>query len=256
MAVSSAAGRPASVPLEYERMLISSDGSTILATRIPAQRRTMRKAPRQQRSRATVDAIVEAAARILARRGWAHFTTNEVATVAGVSIGSLYQYFPNKLALAEAIRRRHLDDVLGVLSAAAGDDETLTLERRAARLIDGVIAAHAVNQTLHRVLLDEVPLTRSSQDAFERDYLQHYRHLIAAGASRRHEARDEIAARVLSAAVEGVVHDAARRGELASSALKAELGELVCAYLRLRAPTKESGGAAARGRRRSPRRSR
>jgi AcrR family transcriptional regulator len=56
-----------------------------------------------------VDAIVEAAALILARRGWAHFTTNEVAEIAGVSVGSLYQYFPNKLALAVAIRRRQLD---------------------------------------------------------------------------------------------------------------------------------------------------
>lgn len=216
-----------------------------MATRIPAQRRTMRKAPQQQRSRATVDAIVEAAARILARRGWARFTTNEVATVAGVSIGSLYQYFPNKLALAEAIRRRHLDEVLGVLSAAAKGSETVSLQKRVARLIDGVIAAHAVDQTLHRVLLDEVPLTRSSQEAFERDYLQHYRHLIAAGTGRRDETRDDVAARVLSSAVEGVVHAAARRGELASSALKAELGDLVCAYLRVRTPAND---AAPRGR--------
>ena len=74
----------------------------------------MRKAPRQQRSRATVDVIVEAAARVLGRRGWARFTTNEIAAVAGVSVGSLYQYFPNKLAIAEAIRQRHLDEVLRV----------------------------------------------------------------------------------------------------------------------------------------------
>lgn len=191
----------------------------------------MRKAPQQQRSRATVDAIVEAAARILARRGWASFTTNEVAALAGVSVGSLYQYFPNKLALAEAIRRRHLDAVLAALSVSGEDDERLTLERRVARLIDGVIAAHSVNQALHRVLLDEVPLTpRSSQDAFELEYLQRYQDIVAAGPRRR--AGSELAARVLSAAVEGVVHAAARRGELGSPALKAELGKLVSAYLR------------------------
>ncbi|MBN8888614.1 MAG: TetR/AcrR family transcriptional regulator [Rudaea sp.] len=204
-----------------------------MATRIRAQRRSMRKAPQQQRSRATVDAIVEAAARILARRGWAGFTTNEVAAVAGVSVGSLYQYFPNKLALAEAIRRRHLDAVLAALSVSGGDDEGLTLERRVARLIDGVVAAHSVNQALHHVLLDEVPLTpRSSQDAFEIEYLQRYQTIVAAGSGRR--AGGELAARVLSAAVEGVVHAAARRGELGSPALKAELGKLVSAYLRSR----------------------
>lgn len=184
----------------------------------------MRKAPRQQRSRATVDAIVEAAARVLARRGWARFTTNEAAAVAGVSIGSLYQYFPNKLALAEAIRRRHLDEVLAVLPAASG--EPVGLERRVERLIDGVVAAHAVDQALHRVLLDEVPLApRSSQERFEAEYLQRYRVLIAASARGHGDERDAIAARVLSAAVEGVVHAAARRGELTAPALRAELGD-------------------------------
>lgn len=53
-----------------------------------------RKTPRQQRSQATVDAMVDAAARILATDGFAMMSTNRVAGVAGVSIGSLYQYFP------------------------------------------------------------------------------------------------------------------------------------------------------------------
>ncbi len=56
----------------------------------------MRKQPSQARSKATVDAIVEAAARILGDQGWAGFTTNKVAEAAGVSIGSYYQYFPDK----------------------------------------------------------------------------------------------------------------------------------------------------------------
>lgn len=68
-----------------------------------------RKRPHQQRSAATVDAILEAAARILERRGLDALTTNAVAALAGVSIGSLYQYFPGKAAiLAELIRRERL----------------------------------------------------------------------------------------------------------------------------------------------------
>src|ERR1700712_224122 len=128
-----------------------------MATRVPLEQASVRKAPQQQRSRATVDTIVEAAARVLARRGWADFTTNETASVGGVSVGSIYQYFPNKLALAEEIRKRHLEAVLAAISGSEERDAA-TLEDRAAKLIDGVIAAHNIDQDLHRVLLDEVPL--------------------------------------------------------------------------------------------------
>ncbi|WP_210266307.1 TetR/AcrR family transcriptional regulator [Mesorhizobium sp. NZP2077] len=180
-----------------------------------------------------MDTIVEAAARVLARRGWADFTTNETASVGGVSVGSIYQYFPNKLALAEEIRKRHLDAVLAAISGPDKSDAAITLEHRAARLIDGVVAAHNVDQDLHRVLLDEVPLAaRSTQDQFEAEYLRRYRSVIVSAAGKTDPGRDDIAGRVLSGAVEGVVHSAARHGELDSPALRAELIELVCAYLR------------------------
>jgi len=194
----------------------------------------MRKAPRQQRSRVTVDVIVEAATRVLARRGWARFTTNEIAAVAGVSVGSLYQYFPNKLAIAEAIRQRHLDEVLVALSGAGNDNEAIPLDQRAARFADGVIAAHSVDEALHRVLLDEVPLVaRSSYAEFEAEYQRRYRALIAASAGANGAAGDdETAARVLSSAVEGVVHAAAHRGDLGLPALRSELVRLILAYLR------------------------
>ncbi|MBN8752509.1 MULTISPECIES: TetR/AcrR family transcriptional regulator [Variovorax] len=193
----------------------------------------MRKAPRQQRSRATVDVIVEAAARVLGRRGWARFTTNEIAAVAGVSVGSLYQYFPNKLAIAEAIRQRHLDEVLRVLSAADEQSETLALEQRVGRFIDGVIAAHSIDQALHHVLVDEVPLgARSSYVAFEAEYQRRYRGLLAAADERSDDDGAVMAARMLSSAVEGVVHSAAGRNELGSAALRTELVRLILAYLR------------------------
>ena len=185
-----------------------------------------------------VDSIIEAATRILAQRGWADFKTNEVAEVAGVSIGSLYQYFPDKLGLAEEIRQRHLDAVLAVLSLSGDGRETSTLDQRVARLIEGVIAVHSVDQVLHRVLLEEVPfVVRSNYEAFEKEYQGRYRDLIVASSGRCHNARDEVAGRMLAAAVEGVVHAAARYGELASPVLKAELGQMVWAYLRDRSAT-------------------
>ena len=65
-----------------------------------------RKTPVQARSQATVDTILDAAARVLVRDGYGAFTTNRVAARAGVSVGSLYQYFPNKEALLAKLKAR------------------------------------------------------------------------------------------------------------------------------------------------------
>ena len=67
-----------------------------------------RKSPRQGRSQRTVDRIVEAAARVFNEAGYPSATTNGIAAEARVSIGSLYQYFPNKDALLIEIARRHV----------------------------------------------------------------------------------------------------------------------------------------------------
>ena len=183
-----------------------------------------------------VATILEATARVLARRGWAKFTTNEVAAVAGISVGSLYQYFPNKLALAEALRECHLDEVLAALPEPGRGAERVSLARRVARLVEGVIAAHSVDPALHRILLGEVPLVdRSVHEAFEVAYRQRYLGVIQASPGARDEARDAMAAAVLAAAVEGVVHAAARTGTLASPLLPRELEHLVQGYLRERA---------------------
>ena len=204
-----------------------------MATRLSSQRRTVRRTPKQQRSRDTVDVIIEAAARVLAKSGWAKFTTNEVARVAGVSVGSLYQYFPSKLALAEAIRQRHLLMVLSVLPDPGNRDVAMSLERRVAKLVDGVIAAHSVSPKLHRVLLDEVPLVaRSSQEIFEAEYLRRYQTLIDDSSKRTIQSDGSMPALVLAAAVEGAVHAAARHGKLDLPDLKTELNAMLCAYLR------------------------
>ncbi|MFS6749767.1 TetR/AcrR family transcriptional regulator, partial [Staphylococcus aureus] len=123
-----------------------------MTTRIPAPASTVRKAPRQARSRATIEAMLDATARILGERGWAGITTNAVAETAGVSIGSLYQYFPNKLALVEAVRQRHFDEVLAVLRAAT--DPEAPRARRVTAFVDGMIAAHGRYPAAHRALLE------------------------------------------------------------------------------------------------------
>jgi AcrR family transcriptional regulator len=189
----------------------------------------MRKEPRQARSRATVDAIVQAGARVLGDQGWAGFTTNKVAEVAGVSIGSLYQYFPDKLSLIEAVRSHHFEDVLRVIRKAMDRDRPV--RQFAEALVDGMIDAHLEHPALHRVMLDEVPGhadARAAHDSFRAEYLSRY---AAAIAPYRRIAKRQRIAEVLSSAVEGVIHNAARRGELKAPELKRELVHLICAYL-------------------------
>src|SRR5688500_4830294 len=70
-----------------------------------------RKAPQQDRSKVTVDAILDAAAELLERRGYVRMTTNSVAKRAGVSVGSLYQYFPSKEALIVGLLGRYTEEV-------------------------------------------------------------------------------------------------------------------------------------------------
>lgn len=202
-----------------------------MSTRIPAVPSAMRKAPRQARSQATVQAIVTAAARILGERGWAGFTTNAVAALAGVSIGSLYQYFPDKRALVDAVRRAHTDDVLAAMDRALAG--TQPLARRADLLVRGLVAAHSVHPGLHRVLLDASP-RHAPGDAAQADVearlLAGY-DVLAGQSAGGPKASRRARAQVLADAVDGVIHNAARRGTLQSPRLRRELVRLICAQL-------------------------
>lgn len=203
-----------------------------MSTRIQNPGSLMRKRPQQARSRALVEAIVEAGARILGRLGWAGFTTNAVAEAAGVSVGSLYQYFPDKHALIGAIRRRHLQDCL----CAVRDKRYLPtgqqpLRRIAQALVDAMIAVHAEHPGLHRALLDELPLDEATSDPhspFEQEYLTNFQEIAAAcGAG---EAARTIGT-IVSDLVDGVIHNAVRRGTLKEPAIREELVEVLVLYL-------------------------
>lgn len=113
---------------------------------------TPRKAPRQARSQATVTAILDAAARVLVERGYAATNTNLVAERAGVSVGSLYQYFPNKDALIAALHERHAREMNEVVERALVECEGLGFEAALTLLLEGLVEAHRVEAGLHRVL--------------------------------------------------------------------------------------------------------
>jgi AcrR family transcriptional regulator len=111
-----------------------------------------RKSPRQARSRAAVEAIVEAAARILEMEGPAGFNTNAVARMAGVSIGSLYQYFPGKAALIAELSRRNAEAALAGLAEAAECTAGQPILARLRAFVRFAIAQQSARPRLARVL--------------------------------------------------------------------------------------------------------
>lgn len=134
-----------------------------------------RKAPRQRRSQQTVDRIVEAAARVFDEDGYSSTTTNEIAAQAGVSIGSLYQYFPNKDSLLSEIARRHISGSLAAFDELMnGVGPEVPLGPMIGHVIDLLVDQHE-HDRLHLLIAHRAPRTAEIEQELER--AQH--HLIA-----------------------------------------------------------------------------
>jgi len=105
-----------------------------------------------------VDTILDAMSRVLVERGYAKTNTNLVAESAGISVGSLYQYFPNKDALIFALRERHVTRMLGLFEdVAAHIDAAGSLHSDFEALIGALVAAHLLEPELNRILEEEFP---------------------------------------------------------------------------------------------------
>ncbi|MBW7965983.1 TetR/AcrR family transcriptional regulator [Bradyrhizobium sp. BR 10261] len=129
-----------------------------------------RKSASQQRSRATVDALVEATARILVKDGFEKTSTNRIAEIAGVSVGSLYQYFPSKEALVAAVIDRHNEEIMAIVRAALIEVADMPIEKAVRRLVTVAIEAHRINPKLHRVLAEQIPRAgKLDVEAFNRE---------------------------------------------------------------------------------------
>src|ERR1700728_3135150 len=100
-----------------------------------------RKLPVQARSAASVHAILEATIQVLLHVGKERLTTTRVAQRAGVSVGTLYQYFPNKKALLQAALKRHLDEVARAVELVCHEQRGLPLEQMATALITAFLQA-------------------------------------------------------------------------------------------------------------------
>jgi AcrR family transcriptional regulator len=132
-----------------------------------------RKSPRQARSRQMVEAILDATARVLGKSGYARLTTNQVAEVAGVSVGSLYQYFPSKEALVDAVLDRHLGNVRTALLAGMTDLHALPLRAKVRGLLGLLAAAIGAHADMQRTLITELPLGRRRERQAEAEQHMH-----------------------------------------------------------------------------------
>jgi AcrR family transcriptional regulator len=100
-----------------------------------------RKSPVQARSTASVDAILEATLQVLLDVGKERLTTTRVASRAGVSVGTLYQYFPNKRALLQAALKRHLDRVTEAVEQVCQEQTGNPVQNMATALVDAFLKA-------------------------------------------------------------------------------------------------------------------
>jgi AcrR family transcriptional regulator len=197
-----------------------------------------RKNASQERSRATVDALVEATARILVREGFDKASTNRIAEKAGVSVGSLYQYFPSKEALVAAVIDRHQQELTQFARRTLADVATLPMRQAVRRLVLAGIEAHRIDPKLHRVVAEQIPRTGRLENvatfnrqnyALFREYLERHRDEFRA-------VDLELAAFVCVTSIEALTHNAVlHRSELLSDegmgALVDEATRLIVRYL-------------------------
>jgi AcrR family transcriptional regulator len=182
-----------------------------------------RRIPRQSRSRQTVDAVLAAVPLVLKRHGTESITTNRIAEVAGVSIGSFYQYFPDKRSVFSALHERHVADVRSVLERHVAAHGSSSFSAFVVDLVEELVDLHSVDAPLHQLIsvaVDERP--------------EHFRSALRATFA------DAIAQRgaenmnrtlfVLPNLVEGVVHGVAESSSISSDA-KGEAVKATRAYL-------------------------
>lgn len=176
-----------------------------------------RRRPRQERARATFDAILVAAREIIARDGYASLTTNKVADRAGASIGSLYQYFPNKETILVTLLEEHMAGLRPLIEESLNElaDPEVAFSEALHRMFVRLIARHRdADPRLQWVLGQEVPRPPHVREAQRRQEAQYTARVATILATRRDVAttRPEIAALVLvqatSALTRWLVHDA------------------------------------------------
>jgi AcrR family transcriptional regulator len=198
-----------------------------------------RKHASQERSRATVDALIEATARILVREGFDKASTNRIAEKAGVSVGSLYQYYPGKEALVAAVIDRHNQDLMKVVRSAFAEVAGLPIEQAVRRLVGVAVEAHRIDPRLHRVLAEQIPRTGRLEnvEAFNREAHALFKAYLQSRSDEFRAVDLNLAAFVCVTSIEALAHTAVlyqseSLSDRTVGALVDETTRLVMGYLR------------------------
>jgi AcrR family transcriptional regulator len=203
---------------------------------VPRRPRTApRHTPSQRRAQDTVDVLLEATELVLADKGFAATTTNHIAEAAGVSIGSLYHYFPSKEALVEAVVHRMWARELAVLEAHAAELAAGPLDVAVRAIVGDLVAVMAARRELYRRWYAEASHL-GSLDAGLEITARGVAALEAVFARRAAELRPrnlafaaDLVVKMVLAMVRTGARDWAR--EIRSGELAAEISDMVVRYL-------------------------
>jgi len=193
-----------------------------------------RKQPQQARSEELVSAILEAAIQVLAKEGFHRFTTARVAEKAGVSVGSLYQYFPNKAAILFRLQSDEWRDTNEMLRAILADDSTPP-SARLRKLVHAFIKSECDEADVRHALDGAAPLyrdapeTRKAMAAGQRTFVD----FIAQALPKATEDRRALVVDVITATLSGVGRDFSTRRRSAAeiTGFADGLADMLCSYL-------------------------
>lgn len=203
--------------------------------RSKAARESTRRKPQQRRARQTVEAILDAVLRIVKREGVSRVTTNRIAEVAGVSIGSVYQYFPDRRSIFVALHRRHVEEIDRLVERTLVEHAECSLEALMRAMVEAMIDAHAGDPEVYDLLFSEVPHRADGTGDFAVRLHKAFRLALAARSRELKGRRDlDTLVFVVTHMIESLSHGAVirRPPSLSLRAAKEEAVRAVMAYLR------------------------
>jgi len=193
-----------------------------------------RRRPKQSRARFTVESILDAVVRILKREGVKAVTTNRVAEVAGVSIGSVYQYFPDKRAIFAALHERHIQQIDRVVESKLLEYAESSLDDLIRAMVEAMIEAHTPDPELYELLMTEVPQRAEGTREFTVRLHNAFRLAISSKAQELKPRRDlDKVVFVVTHMVDSLTHGAVLRrpARLSLAAAREEAVRAILAYL-------------------------
>jgi AcrR family transcriptional regulator len=196
--------------------------------------KSVRRQPKQRRARVTVEAVLDAVAKVLKRGGVDAVTTNHIAEVAGVSIGSIYQYFPDKRAIFAALHRRHVEEIDRLIENTLIEHATSSLDQLMRAIVEAMVEAHTGDPELYQLMMTLVPHGVDGTPAFPVRLHNAFRLAIASRARelKRQKDLDKVVF-VVTNMVDALSHGAVlhRPEGLSLAAAKEEAVRAVLAYL-------------------------